>query len=394
MTETLQAVLHVPTLMLLVILGYLLLGLLLQTALPGLQSRPEFRRWLLSNWVILGGFVMLAARLLIAPGWSIFFGNALLFLGIALQYQAMSILLYGHRGPAWLMQVQPLVWLMLGLMLHAQTPLPQRTMILSVLLCLFVLAFFRLIVRDGWRFERSLRTMVVTTGFTAMGLAVRAWHAWSSPELYDSQYHSSLGQGMAYLCVFLLLISSGFGFTLAVLERMSKEMKTLASTDGLTGCWNRMTTDSLLTHELQNCQRRKTSLVLALLDLDHFKQINDEHGHLVGDAVLRRFASIIRDRLRESDTFGRVGGEEFALVLPDTDAAGASTLLEALRSEVAITAFETGAETAPRQVTFSIGLSVTQLDRHQTALELYSQADQALYAAKRNGRNRLERFDA
>lgn len=84
MTETLQAVLHAPTLMLLVILGYLLLGLLLQTALPGLQSRPEFRRWLLSNWVILGGFVMLAARLLIAPGWSIFFGNALLFLGIAL----------------------------------------------------------------------------------------------------------------------------------------------------------------------------------------------------------------------------------------------------------------------------------------------------------------------
>lgn len=149
-----------------------------------------------------------------------------------------------------------------------------------------------------------------------------------------------------------------------------------------------------MTHELQNCYRRKTFLVLALLDLDHFKQINDEHGHLVGDAVLRRFASIIRDRLRESDTFGRVGGEEFALVLPDTDAAGARTLLEALRSDVATTAFETGAEAGARQVTFSIGLSVTTVDRHQAAVELYSQADQALYAAKRNGRNRLELFVA
>lgn len=336
---------------------------------------------------------MLAARLLIAPGWSIFFGNALLFLGIAFQYQAMSILLYGHRGSAWLMQVQPLVWLTLGLMLHAKTQLPQRTMILSMLLCLFVLAFFRLIVRDGWRVEHSLRAMVVTTGLTALGLALRAWHAWTSPELYDSQYHSSLGQGLAYLCVFLLLICSGFGFTLAVLERMSKEMQTLASTDGLTGCWNRTTTDSLLNHELQECSQRKTSLVLALLDLDHFKQINDAHGHLVGDAVLRRFASIVREPLRESDIFGPVGGEEFALVLPDTDAAGARTLLEGLRSDVATTAFETGTEAGPRQVTFSIGLSVTQVNRHQAAVELYRQTDQALYAAKRNGRNRLELFD-
>jgi len=174
-----------------------------------------------------------------------------------------------------------------------------------------------------------------------------------------------------------------------VFERVASQMEEMATRDGLTGCWNRSTTDALLAHELQRAHRAGTPVAFVLLDLDHFKQVNDRHGHRTGDAVLRAFADAVRRRLRASDVFGRTGGEEFGLVLPDTDVAGARWLVEAVRREVEALqlADDNG---APVQVTVSAGVAVADACSRLSGDRLYGQADQSLYEAKRAGRNRVE----
>jgi diguanylate cyclase (GGDEF)-like protein len=133
-------------------------------------------------------------------------------------------------------------------------------------------------------------------------------------------------------------------------------------------------------------------VAFVLLDLDHFKQVNDRHGHRAGDAVLCAFADVVRRRLRASDVFGRTGGEEFGLVLPATDAAGARWLVEAVRREVE--ALEVPAGDGSTQVkvkvTVSAGVAVADAASRLSGDRLYGQADQSLYEAKRAGRNRVE----
>ena len=172
-------------------------------------------------------------------------------------------------------------------------------------------------------------------------------------------------------------------------ERVASQMETLATHDGLTGCWNRTTTDALLEHELRRAQRTATPVAFVLLDLDHFKLVNDVHGHRTGDAVLRAFAESVRGRLRSSDVFGRTGGEEFGLVLPGTDAAGALWLVDGIRRAIEALAV-TGADGQTVSVTVSAGVAVAEPNLPLTGDRLYGQADQALYEAKRTGRNRVE----
>ena len=162
----------------------------------------------------------------------------------------------------------------------------------------------------------------------------------------------------------------------------------MASHDGLTGCLNRSTTDALLAHALARARREGSPLAFALLDLDHFKQVNDEHGHAAGDEVLRRFARTAQQRLRHADVIGRTGGEEFGLVLPATDAAGARRLVEDIR--LAAMALELrDAAGAPIRITVSAGIAVVMPDESLSPERLYGRADQALYEAKRAGRNQV-----
>lgn len=166
-------------------------------------------------------------------------------------------------------------------------------------------------------------------------------------------------------------------------------MEALATHDGLTGCLNRSATDALIEHELQRGRRERTPVALVLLDIDHFKEVNDRHGHRTGDRVLAVFADAVRSRLRKSDVFGRVGGEEFALLLPETDAAGAQRLAEEVRRVVQDTLVDCGASATVR-ITLSGGIAVSDPGRESTAEQLYALADDALYRAKRLGRNRIE----
>ncbi len=379
--------LHIPTLMLALLLGFLLLTLALGVSQQGVRARPEIQRWTLGCWALLAGFALLAARVVLPMALSVVLGNALICLGLAFYAQALHRLLCDGHGPKALLQVQPAIWLALLLMLD--WPLHQRTALMSLVYSALLVPSVAVILRHGWRAERSLRVVAITMALAVLALLVRAVHALQQPDEYGALMQASLGQGLTFLVAFVCLLGAGFGFVLAVFERVASQMEEMATRDGLTGCWNRSTTDALLAHELQRAHRAGTPVAFVLLDLDHFKQVNDRHGHRTGDAVLRAFADAVRRRLRASDVFGRTGGEEFGLVLPDTDVAGARWLVEAVRREVEALqlADDNG---APVQVTVSAGVAVADACSRLSGDRLYGQADQSLYEAKRAGRNRVE----
>jgi two-component system, cell cycle response regulator len=170
------------------------------------------------------------------------------------------------------------------------------------------------------------------------------------------------------------------------LIRAREEIRFQANHDGLTGMWNRTTILNLLGRELQRGVRTRTTTGVLMMDLDHFKKVNDEYGHLNGDAVLKEISRRIHLAVRSYDFVGRYGGEEFLIVLPHCSLDNLRAVAERIRCAVAESPICTS--TAKMAVTVSIGGIATSspiLD-----LELLSAADSALYAAKRNGRNRVE----
>ena len=166
------------------------------------------------------------------------------------------------------------------------------------------------------------------------------------------------------------------------LESLNRSLETQASTDKLTGAYNRRTWDVEIRREFSKARRQGSRLCMVMMDLDLFKGVNDEHGHQRGDEVLREFAERIRRAVRESDTLYRLGGEEFAVLLPGTDIEQGRQTAEKLRLGVAAAALSGLAITA--------SFGVAETDGDESPDELYRRADQALYAAKENGRNRVE----
>jgi diguanylate cyclase (GGDEF)-like protein len=165
------------------------------------------------------------------------------------------------------------------------------------------------------------------------------------------------------------------------------ELERLADTDSLTGLANRRHFMTLAERELGRAVRYGGPLAVLMMDIDHFKKVNDSHGHRSGDVVLRRLAEVCRLNLRELDVLGRIGGEEFAIVLPHTTGEGGVEVAERLRAALESTAvvLQSGVEL---HFTVSIGVSML-VGAEATVDTLLNQADQALYEAKRSGRNRV-----
>ncbi|MBF0219472.1 MAG: GGDEF domain-containing protein [Gammaproteobacteria bacterium] len=165
--------------------------------------------------------------------------------------------------------------------------------------------------------------------------------------------------------------------------QQQQAIEKLSTTDKLTGLENRGHTDKLLSEAIQACRRMHHPLVVIFFDLDHFKQINDQHGHLEGDQVLQKVATTTAARIRSTDILGRWGGEEFLLICSDTPLEGALQLAEVIRLAIAALTFE-----KVKQVTASIGVASFQPNWDEE--QLLQAVDAALYRAKAGGRNRIE----
>jgi len=165
-----------------------------------------------------------------------------------------------------------------------------------------------------------------------------------------------------------------------------EEIYRLVTTDGLTNLPNRRAFEDAMQREFSRSTRYTRPLSLLVIDIDHFKKINDVHGHLAGDAALRQFATLLKANLRRDDVAGRMGGEEFAVLLPEIDDVGAKLTAEKLRQLTSRHRFEF--EEAVMPLTVSIGVA-TRTPSDQEPMEIYRRGDELLFTAKRAGRNRV-----
>ncbi|MCK0163740.1 sensor domain-containing diguanylate cyclase [Marinobacter sp. S6332] len=174
------------------------------------------------------------------------------------------------------------------------------------------------------------------------------------------------------------------------LERANEQLAKLSMTDRLTGLLNRGTWENLVDAEFERFRRYGHTTSLVMFDIDFFKKVNDNHGHLAGDEVIKHTATTAKSNLRQSDSIGRYGGEEFGIILPETDAKGARIICERIRESIEKSVVQTSV--APINYTVSVGISqlTGSVENHMSWMQ---QADEALYTAKKSGRNCVVVFE-
>ena len=172
------------------------------------------------------------------------------------------------------------------------------------------------------------------------------------------------------------------------IEESTRELQLLATQDAATGLFNRRYLMETGQHELARTQRYGSPMALLMLDIDHFKHVNDTWGHHVGDRVLHGVAQVMKAAVRDQDTVGRLGGEEFAVVVPETDRAGVLAIAERMRAAVEATPLALDVDVTPVRVTVIIGVTEAYAG-NDTFEEAMVRADRALYRAKESGRNRV-----
>ncbi len=174
------------------------------------------------------------------------------------------------------------------------------------------------------------------------------------------------------------------------MKRLTDQLRAMAFVDGLTGISNRRCLEETLAREWRACLRARSPLAIAMIDIDHFKRLNDSYGHQSGDACLVAVASALKACLgRAHDLVARYGGEEFICLFPSTDLAGAQRKAEELRQSVQDLGIPNEGASAVSVVTVSVGLAVTIPTTEMTTKQLMHSADTQLYEAKRTGRNRI-----
>ncbi|EIK53378.1 diguanylate cyclase (GGDEF) domain-containing protein, AdrA family [Stutzerimonas stutzeri TS44] len=226
--------------------------------------------------------------------------------------------------------------------------------------------------------------------FVLRGLLAQAVGMLLAGLLLGFGFAPQTSQMQIYACIPMLivhpLVIGMVLYRLAMqLARHKQALRELSRTDGLTGLFNRRHWDELFKLEFSHRQARGGHAVLALIDVDHFKNINDRYGHPLGDVVLRQVSACIGRNLRVGDLSGRYGGDEFCVLLPATSGDLARAVMERLREDIARLDFDS----APQLSTsLSIGIAAFEPGM-QDSLEWIAAADRALYAAKQDGRNRI-----
>lgn len=193
-----------------------------------------------------------------------------------------------------------------------------------------------------------------------------------------------------FVCIVALGIVGSMGFVLMIKERADREIRKLAMIDSLTQLLNRRAFMERAEKERSFAKRNALPLGLMMIDVDHFKSVNDRYGHVTGDMVLVNVANILSSRLRKQDSIGRYGGEEFCILLPSTDEKDTASVGEALRSAIENTPLTL--QNHAISITVSIGVTaypMTNCASESSLDRLFENADAALYQAKREGRNRV-----
>ena len=245
--------------------------------------------------------------------------------------------------------------------------------------------YYLLVFLPAVAVSRSLRQAALAMAFVLVSYLGLDLATQLIPTTY--QLPGGVATVFRWLNLSLVFVMSGYTARYYVkrVEEAERRLRDLATTDALSGLWNRRHFLDCARVEVRRAQRHGQPLTVVLADIDHFKRVNDDQGHAAGDDVIRHVSAVLRSQLRAPDIVGRWGGEEFIMLLPQTDPAGAAMLCERLRRAIETTPCE-HAQGAIR-VTMSFGVAAVDLE---SALEDSAKhADAALYAAKHAGRNRV-----
>ncbi|OON63807.1 hypothetical protein B0920_10785 [Massilia sp. KIM] len=350
-------------------------------------GRPDrsMKIWTWAKLIEGAGFLAFWLRPSLPPATGVLLSNGLLIaaaVGEALAYTTFL----GYR---WQRGLLGLFILGEGLLLATvafDASAAQRVLLMSLVLATIAGLNGLIMIGTGPRF--SLLRCIIGLPNLLVAFAF-FWRAWVASGSGLDVYTPSPSQTTVYLGAYFLLVVNGFGFLLLCKQKDEARLRELATTDSLTGLANRHCFLAEAERAQAQARRLGQPLSLLMLDIDHFKRMNDGHGHAFGDRALQVFAAAAGAALRRGDLLGRLGGEEFAVLLPATDAAGAFALAERLRRAVATAALEDQGERMA--LTVSIGVATLgEGDGIGTAL---GRADKALYRAKRAGRNRVEQAE-
>jgi diguanylate cyclase (GGDEF)-like protein len=255
---------------------------------------------------------------------------------------------------------------------------------MSMIIALYTAAMAAILLRPGVGHSLLQRLIGFNGVAFFIAMSLRAYSGIVHGHL--AVFEPGLVQSLAYLAGYLLMIVNGFGFLLLCKEKDDQQMARLATIDSLTGLVNRRAFFERTESARLLATRLRSPIALMMIDIDHFKRLNDRFGHATGDEALCLFADTAQQTLREHDIMGRLGGEEFALVLPGTDLDGAVLAADRLRRAIAAAPLAVSGDAY--SMTVSIGVVVIDPNEHiNSAL---ARADHALYAAKSAGRDRVE----
>ena len=368
------------------LLALLLSGLLAVVSLHSENIRGV-RCWALAELCIGISLGLAFTQLTPGNGWVLVLGSGLLALGLCFQWAGNRA--FCHKQPQW-----HWVWLAVGMVVvfnilfAVSHPNPNHRVIAnSLMLAAISFASAHVLFRHVTPPMRApfLFTAGAFCVLTCLML-VRAGYVVFHPAEQYGLYSQVTINPVTFFVVSLLQMALVFGFVLMMHYRISHELQSLAARDSLTGALNRRSLKEAFEHLRALYLRSGEVLAVMMIDVDHFKSINDRHGHLVGDDVLRRLVAVIEATIRKQDYLARYGGEEFCILMPATSELEALVIAERLRTVYAGT--NMGDEGSPWYSTISIGVT-DSVDSSFDFEKLIEVADRALYHAKQTGRNRV-----
>jgi diguanylate cyclase (GGDEF)-like protein len=346
---------------------------------------PGARRWIVANVLSAIALILTSIGGLEDPP-GLAMGITALLLFVSMVYQTEAILIFSElpyrRVVARLYEFGGVVILAAAYSLHR---LPAFVVALGVLTGAPALTVtWRILVhrRRPLRFSDWFLAVGYGLSFVDMILAIATIPGHS----VGGQLVDGPAQSVFYGLSFFALICTQAGYVVMTKQESDFRLQLLATTDSLTELWNRRTFMECAAMEQERCRRTNTPLAVVVFDLDHFKRINDTHGHAVGDLVIKAFARTVRAALRPYDRVCRYGGEEFVVLLPATERGDAVDIAERVLSGCRATTLELQGKT----VRYSVSAGVAVGSGQATIETLLADADAALYRAKRAGRDRVE----
>ncbi|MBN7773594.1 GGDEF domain-containing protein [Clostridium aminobutyricum] len=375
---------NMATILVVLILGHLLTGALI-IAYMGKQDRSKaVNTFLIAKLLQPMGWVIIGLRGAIPSLFFVAVGNSILFVGAALELIAFMMLKNNYTETVKRAYTALLICCILVFIAATAYGFPENVRITftsSITAILMVFPVYTLFIDK--KASRLQRTIAVLYSIIIVFLLFRAVAALTI-NIGMNLSSTNVVNTWLFLLLYIAMLAGSTGFILLDKEKQDFELLKAASLDGLTNLLNRKTFILRSRALISLCVRKQEQISFLLIDIDDFKKINDMYGHFIGDAVLQDFANTLRKQLRDYDLFGRYGGEEFAILLPEADEKNVKEVAERLRSTIENSSVDIDLEI---KYTISVGFCSITPKRETTIDMLYKICDQALYTAKAHGKN-------